>query len=67
MVGGSVGAAGETLEFAHTYDAATRAVEIQFTQLLERFRTVKIEVLDGIKTFDSAPVRPWTLTFVIGG
>ena len=34
---------------------------------LEAFRTVKVEVLDGLKGFDGAPFKPWTVTFSIGG
>lgn len=60
-------APGPTLEFQHSYDLGTRAVEIKFANPLERFRTVKVELLDGIKTFDGAPVTPATLTFSTGG
>ena len=55
------------LEFTHTYDAGTRAIEIKFARPLEPFRTVRVELLEGIKTFDGAPVTPWTLTFSVGG
>ena len=55
------------LEFEHAYDAGTRAVELKFTQPLDRFRTVQVEVLDGLKTFNGASVKPWTMTFVVGG
>jgi hypothetical protein len=58
---------GSTPEFQHSYDLGTRAIEIKFTNPLERFRTVKVEILDGIKTFDGAPVTPSTLTFSTGG
>jgi hypothetical protein len=54
-------------EFQHTYDAGTRAIEIKFTQPLERFRTVRVELLEGIKGFDGAPFTPWTMTFSVGG
>ena len=56
-----------SLEFQHTYDAGTRAIEITFTQPPDRFRTVQVELLEGIKTFNGAPVSPWTLTFSAGG
>jgi hypothetical protein len=36
-------------------------------QPLEAFRTVKVEILDGLKGFDGAPVTPWTITFSVGG
>jgi Bacterial Ig-like domain len=54
-------------QFQQGYDAANRAVEIKFTQPLEPFRTIRVEFLDGLKGFDGAPFRPWTLTFSIGG
>lgn len=63
-VGGDGRAA--TLEFKTSYDAATRAIELRFTTPLERFRTVSVETLEGLKAFDGAPVTPWTLTFSVG-
>lgn len=53
--------------FTFAYDAATRALEIRFATPLEAFRTVHVELLDGIRTFDGAPVRLWTLTFSVAG
>jgi hypothetical protein len=53
--------------FQHTYDLGTRAIEIKFASPLDRFRTVKVEILEGIKAFDGAPVAPSTLTFSTGG
>jgi hypothetical protein len=55
------------VEFTHVYDPATRAIEIRFTRPLDRYRTVRIELLEGVRTFDGAPVTPWTLTFSAGG
>ena len=55
------------IEVKTTYDAGTRALELTFTRPLERFRTVRLELLEGIKAFDGAPVTPWTLTFSLGG
>ena len=54
------------LAFQHSYDAANRAIEIKFTQPLESFRTVRVELLEGLKSFDGAPLTPWTLTFSVG-
>ena len=54
-------------EFTHAYDAATRAIEIRFARPLQSFRTVRIELLEGVRTFDGAPVQPWALTFSAGG
>jgi len=55
------------LEFQHSYDAGTRAIELKFAQPLERFRTLRIELLEGLKAFDGAPVQPWMMTFSAGG
>ena len=55
------------LEFTHAYDVGTRAVAITFTHPLDPFRTLSVELLDGIRTFDGAPLRPWTLAFSVGG
>jgi hypothetical protein len=33
---------------------------------LEAFRTIKIELVDGVKTFDGAPIKPWSMTFSVG-
>jgi hypothetical protein len=65
-VGGAPEGAGP-LEFQHAYDAGTRAIELKFTQPFERFRTLRIELLEGLKAFDGAPVQPWTTTFSAGG
>jgi hypothetical protein len=56
-----------SIDVKSTYDPATRAVELVFVKPLERFRTVKVELLEGIQAFDGAPVKPWTLTFSLGG
>ena len=53
--------------FKTTYDGANRAIEIKFDRPLEPLRTVKVEIVEGITAFDSAPVTPWTLTFTVGG
>jgi hypothetical protein len=53
--------------FRGIYDPANRSIELRFAQPFERFRTVKIDVLEGLKGFDGAPVVPWSLTFSVGG
>ena len=55
------------LEFQQTYDAGIRAIAITFAQPPDRFRTVQVELLEGLKAFDGAAVSPWTLTFTTGG
>jgi hypothetical protein len=55
------------IEVQTSYDPGIRALTLTFAKPLERFRTVKVELLEGIKAFDGAPVTPWTLTFALGG
>ena len=55
------------LEISSAYDAGTRAVEVRFARPPDAFRTVRIETLEGIRTFDGAPVRPWSVTFTVAG
>jgi hypothetical protein len=55
------------ITFQARYDPSTNVLEIRFTEPLERFRTVRIELGDGIRAVDGAPLRPWSLTFLVGG
>jgi hypothetical protein len=54
------------IEFRHAYDAGPRAIEITFARPLDAFRTVRVELLEGMTAFDGAPVTPWALTFSTG-
>ena len=54
-------------EFTTAYNAANRVLEIRFAKPLERFRTLKVELLEGILGVDQQPLKPWTLTFGLGG
>lgn len=49
-----------------TYDIGTHAVVLKLSKPLEAFRTVKIELLDGVKTFDGSSIKPWSVTFSVG-
>ena len=49
------------------YNGANRVLEVRFTKPLERFRTIKVDLLEGILGTDGQPVKPWTLTFSTGG
>jgi YD repeat-containing protein len=49
------------------YDGASRSIAISFAEPLARLSTVRVEILDGVKGFDGAPVTPWVLTFSVGG
>jgi hypothetical protein len=66
-VGGPAAGADSGLQFHATYDAANRALVLKMAQPFDAFRTVKIEILDGMKAFDGGPVTPWSLTFSVGG
>ena len=54
-------------DFTFQYTPASRVLEIKFAKPLERFRTLKIELLEGILGTDSQPLKPWSLTFSLGG
>jgi hypothetical protein len=56
-----------TAEFTFQYLPANRVLDIKFAKPLERFRTVKIDLLEGILGTDQQPVKPWTLSFAVGG
>jgi len=65
-VGAAAGASAATLPFALSYDGASRSIQIKMKQPFESFRTVRVELLEGIKGFDGGPVTPWTVTFSVG-
>jgi hypothetical protein len=56
-----------TADLTFQYSAPNRVLEIRFTRPLERFRTVKVDLLEGILGTDQQPLKPWTLTFAVGG
>jgi hypothetical protein len=56
-----------TAEFGMQYTPASRVLELKFTKPLERFRTVHVELGDGILGTDKQPLKPWVLSFDIGG
>jgi len=62
-VGGS--APSGTVDVQAAYDVGTNAVVLKLSKPLEAFRTVKIELLDGVKTFDGVPIKPWSVTFSV--
>ncbi|MCC7415804.1 MAG: Ig-like domain-containing protein [Acidobacteria bacterium] len=53
--------------FTSEYSAAGRVLTLTFATRLERFRTVKVELLEGIAGADGQRLQPWTLTFAVGG
>jgi hypothetical protein len=54
-------------EFTYQFAPANRVLEIKFAKPLERFRTLKIDLVQGILGTDGQPLKPWTLTFALGG
>jgi hypothetical protein len=55
-----------TLDVQASYDAGTNAVVLRLSKALEAYRSVKLELLDGVKTFDGAAIKPWSVTFSVG-
>ena len=53
--------------FTSQYRGASRVLELRFAKPLERFRTVKVELLDGVVGTDGQALTPWSLTFSVGG
>lgn len=50
------------------YLDGNRALEIKFAAPLDRFRQVKVDLLDGIlSNVDNQPLAPYSLTFTTGG
>jgi hypothetical protein len=64
---GANAAAGPAVAFTTQYAAFNRVLELKFTRPLEQFRTVKVELLEGVMGTDQQPMKPWSLTFHIGG
>ena len=54
-------------EFGIQYNALGRVLEIKFTKALEPFRTISVQLLEGILGTDGQPLKPWTLIFSLGG
>ena len=55
-----------TAEFTTEYTPGTRMLEIRFSNELERFRKVQVELDEGILGADKQPLKPWMLTFQTG-
>jgi Bacterial Ig-like domain len=56
-----------TAEFTTQYSGPSRMLELRFTKPLERFRTIKIELNEEILGTDKQPLKPWILSFDLGG
>jgi hypothetical protein len=55
------------VEFTFQYSPGNRVLELKFSKPLERFRTLNIDLVEGITGTDGQPLKPWTLTFMLGG
>ena len=53
--------------FTIEYRGFNRVLELKFAKPLERFRTLKVELLPGILGTDQQELKPFTLTFLLGG
>lgn len=53
--------------FRADWTPVNRALQIRPTQPLERFRQVRVELLEGIRGPDGAVLAPLTITFTTGG
>jgi hypothetical protein len=53
--------------FVMRYDDGNRALEIRFTQPLERFQTVTIELQEGVAAMGGFAMQPWSMSFSTGG
>jgi hypothetical protein len=54
--------------FIIRYNDGTRGLELRLSAPLDRFRTVKVDLLEGIvSAIDNQPLAPYSLTFTTGG
>jgi len=62
------GAPASPPQFTVNYNEGTRALELKFAFRLDRFRTVRVDLLEGIlSAVDNQPLAPWSMTFTTGG
>ena len=54
-------------KFTYQYTPANRVLEIRFTEPLVRYRTIKVDLAEGILGTDKQPLAPYTLSFLTGG
>ena len=64
-VGQGAGAPG--IPFTSRFDATNRVLYLTFEQPFERYRTVQVELREGIRGTDGQALAPLTLTFTTGG
>ena len=59
-------AGAEEPAFETAYRGRNRVLEIRLDLELERFRSVQVDLLDGISASDGEPLAPWSLSFFTG-
>jgi hypothetical protein len=52
--------------FTAAYHVTTRSLEVRFATPLDSYRTVRVELLDGISAISGLPLAPWSYTFTTG-
>ena len=65
--GAGIDADAEEIPFELAYRGRNRVLEIRFDRELERFRSVTVELFDGVTANDGTAMPPWTLSFFVGG
>ena len=65
--GAAAAAGADGIGFEAAYRPRNRVLEIRFDVELERFRTIEVQLLEGITATDGAALPPWTLSFFVGG
>ena len=65
--GAAIDADADEILFELAYRGRNRVLEIRFERELERFRSVTVELGDGVTANDGTPMPPWRLSFFVGG
>ena len=65
-LGGPPAGEDATTDFTYEYRDDNRVLEIRFTQPPAAYRTMEVELLEGIAAFDGARLEPWRLRFTLG-
>ena len=55
-----------TADFTTDYAPGSRILQVRFKGDLERFRTLRVHLDEGMLGTDKKPLKPWTLTFHTG-
>ena len=55
------------IPFKARFDPSNRVLHLTFEEPFERYRTVRVELLEGIRGTDGQALAPFTLTFATGG